>query len=44
MAELPPYRVGTQFVRMSVDLIGDMSTYAALTATGSFSRDKERPS
>ncbi|MCC6523989.1 MAG: ATP-grasp domain-containing protein [Polyangiaceae bacterium] len=34
--ELPPYRVGTQFVRISLDQIQDLSTYGALSASGRF--------
>jgi len=33
---LPPYRVGVQFVRISLDQITDMSAYGALSAAGSF--------
>jgi carbamoyl-phosphate synthase large subunit len=33
---LPPYRVGTQFVRISLDQISDLSTYGALSTTGVF--------
>jgi carbamoyl-phosphate synthase large subunit len=35
---LPPYRVGVQFVRISLDQISDMTAYAALSAAGSFSQ------
>jgi carbamoyl-phosphate synthase large subunit len=33
---LPPYRVGTQFVRISLDQVQDLSTYGALSAGGRF--------
>lgn len=31
---LEPYRVGTQFVRISIDQVSDLTTYGALRATG----------
>lgn len=37
VAPLPPYRVGTQFVRISLDQVSDMETYAALRSGGRFS-------
>jgi carbamoyl-phosphate synthase large subunit len=41
---LPPHRVGTRFVRISLDQVGDLSTYAALSATGLLRPDpKEVP-
>ncbi|MBW2525936.1 MAG: ATP-grasp domain-containing protein [Deltaproteobacteria bacterium] len=36
VAPLEPYRVGTQFVRISIDQVSDLSTYGALRASGRF--------
>ncbi len=38
---LPPYRVGVQFVRISLDQIGDLSTYSQLSSSGFFEPGKE---
>ena len=36
---LPPYRVGTMFLRHSFDQICEMSEYAELTTSGRFVRE-----
>lgn len=38
---LPPYRVGTMFLRHSFDQICSMDDYAAITTVGGFRRDDE---
>jgi carbamoyl-phosphate synthase large subunit len=38
-----PYRVGTQFVRISLDQIGDLQTYAALSSGQRITLSRSRP-
>ncbi len=38
---LPPYRVGVQFVRISLDQVSDLSTYSQLSSSGFFQPGQE---
>jgi carbamoyl-phosphate synthase large subunit len=41
--ELPPYRVGTMFVRISLDQIADLDIFARLSASGVLEMRQETP-